>query len=98
MTDVNRALYWVLVLGMVFSISLFVLGLLAFALPPFQQYSEPALTAATVILIATPVMRTFVGTVAFVLNREMRAALVAGLVFLVLMFSVFLGFVLHFQI
>jgi uncharacterized membrane protein len=98
MADVNRALYWVLVLGMIFSTSLFVLGMLAFALPPVQQYSEPALMAASVVLIATPVMRTLVGTVAYLMNREMRAAVVAGLVFLVLMFSVFLGFVLHFKV
>jgi hypothetical protein len=98
MADVNRALYWVLVLGMVFSISLFSIGLFAFAVAPLQQYSEPTLAAATVVLIATPVVRTLVGTVAFLMNKEMRAAMVAGLVFLVLMFSVFLGFVLHFQV
>ncbi len=98
MADVNRALYWVLVVGMVMSTSLFVLGILAYAVPSVQEYSEPTLMAATVILIATPVMRTVVGTVAFLMNREMRAALVAGSVFFVLMFSVFLGFVLHFQI
>ena len=98
MADVNRALYWVLVVGMVISTSLFVLGILAFAVPSVHQYSEPTLIAATVVLIATPVMRTLVGTVGFAMNGEKRAAMVAGFVFLVLMFSVFLGFVLHFQI
>jgi hypothetical protein len=98
MADVNKALYWVLVLGMTFSISLFVIGLLAYALPSVQQYSQPILIAGTVVLIATPVVRTLVGTMAFLMNKEMRAAIVAGLVFLVLMFSVFLGFVLHFQV
>jgi uncharacterized membrane protein len=98
MGDVNRALYWVLVVGMVISISLFVLGLAVFAVPQLQMYSQPVLTAAAVVLIATPVTRTLVGTIAFAMNRDMRAALVAGSVFLVLMFSLFVGYVLQMQI
>ncbi|MGA1975856.1 MAG: DUF1634 domain-containing protein [Conexivisphaerales archaeon] len=96
MADVNRALYWVLVIGMTISSGLFALGLAAYAIASLEQYSEPVLFSATVVLIATPVVRALVGTIAFTMNRQMRAALVAGTVFFILMFSVFLGFVLHF--
>jgi len=96
MADVNRALYLVLVTGMVTSTSLFVIGLAAYAVTSFRQYSELVLTVATVALLATPVTRTLVGAVTLAIDRERRSALVAGVVFLVLMLSVLLGFVLHF--
>jgi len=96
--EVNRVLYWVLVVGMLTSTSLFVIGLAAFAIPSVSGYSWSILTAGAVVLIATPVTRTFAGTVMFSVNGEKRSAMVAGFVFLILMLSVFLGFVLHFKI
>jgi|GEM_PF-5100318 uncharacterized membrane protein len=95
--DVNRALYYVLVSGMVMSTGLFVVGLVLQAAPGLQPLSWPVLYAATVVLIATPVTRTFVGTLAFAYNREGRQALVSGTVFAILMLSIFLGFVMHFS-
>lgn len=97
MIDVNRALYYVLITGMVVSTTLFVLGLVAAAIPSLQAYADFVLLAATVTLIATPVTRTLVGFLVFAYNRDVKFALVSGAVFLVLMVSVTLGFVLHFS-
>ncbi|HVP23429.1 MAG TPA: DUF1634 domain-containing protein [Conexivisphaerales archaeon] len=80
---------------MAVSTFLFVGGLVLFALPPVRQLSEPVLMAATIVLLATPVTRTLVGAVAFAANGERRSAAVAGIVFLILMLSVVMGFVFH---
>jgi uncharacterized membrane protein len=93
--DVDRALYYVLLTGMFLSTGLFVAGLVAFAVPSLSGYSGGILMAATVALIATPVTRAFVGTISFWLNRDLRLAMVAGLVSLVLILSVLLGFLFH---
>jgi uncharacterized membrane protein len=95
---VERVLYVVLLVGMVLSTSLFVLGLVAYAVPSVQGYSETILMVATMILLATPVTRAFLGAIVFALHGEMRSSLVAWVVSLVLFLSVILGFVLHFQI
>jgi uncharacterized membrane protein len=97
MVEVNRALYWVLVVGMVASTSLFVLGLLTYAIASLQRYSEEVLLGATVVLLATPVTRAFVGTAMFTWNGDRRAAMVAGVVSLILLLSIVLGFVYHLQ-
>ncbi len=94
MADINRVLYWVLVVGMVCSTSLFISGMVAFAVPTLQTYSEPLLTVAALVLLATPVTRTFIGTATFALNREKKSAIVAGIVFSVLLLSMALGYFL----
>lgn len=51
----------------------------------------------TIILIATPITRVFVSIVVFSINKERKFVLVTTIVFTVLMLSLLLGFVFHFN-
>lgn len=59
--------------------------------------SAAVLTLATVILIATPITRVFVSIWVFAANRDGRFVMVTVVVALILLASMALGYVGHFQ-
>jgi uncharacterized membrane protein len=59
--------------------------------------SAAVLTLATVILIGTPITRVFVSILAFAANRNRKYVAVTVLVLLILISSILLGYVGHFN-
>ncbi len=53
------------------------------------------LTLATIVLIGTPITRVFVSILVFAKNREFRFVFVTGIVFIVLIASLLVGYLFH---
>jgi len=118
LADLNKSMYAVLIIGMIFSTLTYVVGLILFFVQNPQpleaslvQYasvgawwqdllslqSAAVLTLATVILIATPITRVFVSIWVFAANRDRKFVMVTAVVALILLASLALGYVGHFQ-
>jgi len=117
MVDLNKAMYNVLMGGMILSTVTYLAGLLLFfvqnqnplqaTITYYQSLTEftkelaelrsaAVLTLATVFLIATPIARVFVSILAFAENRNPKYVAVTGIVFLILVTSMVLGYFWHF--
>ena len=113
MFNLNKAMYRVLLVGMISSTALYVFGLILFFLQnanPMQtgitHYSSlgelaqqlldlraaAILTFATIVLIATPITRVFLSVVVFAINRDRKFVLITGIVVLILLLSIVLGY------
>jgi uncharacterized membrane protein len=113
MLDLNKAMYRVLIVGMISSTILYVCGLLLLFLQnpnPLQteitHYSNfrelvqqllavraaAVLTFATIVLIATPITRVLLSVFVFAANRDRKFVLITGIVVLILLISVVLGY------
>ena len=119
MIDLNKAMYDILVVGMISSTILYVCGLVLFLLQnpnPLQaavsHYSTASgfvqqllllrasavLLLATILLIATPITRVFMSVLVFAVNRDFKFVLVTGLVVLILLASMVLGYIWNLNI
>ena len=117
MIDLNKAMYDVLIIGMISSTVLYVLGLVLFFVQNallaetklihyasvsqfFQQLlvlrSSAVLTLATMILLATPIMRVFISILVFTVNRDRKFVLITATVLIILLTSIALGYLGHF--
>ena len=116
MVNLERIMYYVLMVGMISSGALYVIGIALFVaqnpgastpLPNFNQatfmtdlvslHPIAFLTIGTIVLIATPITRVFVSIVVFSINGERKFVLVTAFVFSVLMLSLLLGYLFHFN-
>jgi uncharacterized membrane protein len=117
MVDLNKAMYDVLVGGMILSSITYLVGILQFliqsqnplqaAIVHYQSVSEfvtgllavrsaAVLTLATVFLIATPIVRVFISILVFAFNRNFKYVAITGVVLLILITSIVLGYFWHF--
>jgi uncharacterized membrane protein len=117
MVDLNKAMYNILMGGMILSSVTYAVGILLFLIQnpnPLQatvvQYqslaefttgllafqSAAVLTLATVFLIATPVTRVLISIFVFAFNHNPKYVAVTGIVFLILIGSILLGYFGHF--
>ena len=67
----------------------FIAGLVGFR-------SAAVLMLATIVLIATPITRVVISILAFASNRNFKYVAVTGIVLLILITSILLGYSLHF--
>jgi len=91
--DVERAVYITLTSGAVISLSLFILGLILDIMG--VKISIVVISAATAVLVMTPMARVVSALLAFISSKERYNALVALIVLFFMVLSLILGFLLR---
>lgn len=96
MLDINKPIYWVLVIGVILSsIFLATSFMIAILLPEQEGLSLQLAYFGAGVLIATPYVRMTIAIGAFSINREYKFVILSIIVLVIMMTSFLFGVFFH---